>query len=83
MVIEHGCTDPAAVSAAVLADIHLDKTIEEEIRVKLGVNTYKVWKEVKLFLDHKTCQVCIKLLKYNSFPQYTHSEIISLMNKST
>ena len=63
MVIEHGCTDPAAVSAAaVLADIHFDKTIEEEIRVKLGVNTYKVWKEVKLFFDHKTCQVWIKSL---------------------
>ena len=51
MVIEHGCTDPAAVSAAVLADIHFDKTIEEEIRVKLGVNTYKVWKEVELFIS--------------------------------
>ena len=63
MLIEHGCHDPAAVTAAVLADVSHNKEVEEEIKQRLGVKTAKVWREVKLFLDTKTCQVDLKLNK--------------------
>ena len=54
---EHGCNDPAAVSAAILADLNQTREVEQEIKAKLGDDTLKVWKEVKLLLDVKTCQV--------------------------
>ena len=57
MIVDHGCHDPAAVTAAVLADVAQTKEAEAEIRQRLGAKTVKVWREVKLFLDHKTCQV--------------------------
>ena len=57
MVVEFSCNDPAAVAAAVLADINNTKENEEEIRTRLGPDTAKVWREVKIFLDNKTCKV--------------------------
>ena len=54
MIVDHGCHDPAAVTAAVLADVAQTKEAEAEIRQRLGAKTVKVWREVKLFLDHKT-----------------------------
>ena len=57
MLVEHGCHDPAAVTAAVLADVSHTREAEEEIKMRLGMKTAKVWREVKLFLDPKTCQV--------------------------
>ena len=57
MLMEHGCHDPAAVTAAVLADVSHSREAEEEIKQRLGMKTAKVWREVKLFLDPKTCQV--------------------------
>ena len=55
--MEHGCHDPAAVTAAVLADVSHSREAEEDIKQRLGIKTAKVWREVKLFLDPKTCQV--------------------------
>ena len=55
--MEHGCHDPSAVTAAVLADVSHSREAEEEIKRRLGMKTAKVWREVKLFLDPKTCQV--------------------------
>ena len=55
LVVEHMCTDPAAVGAAILADLTLNKENEQQIRSQLGVSTLKVWKEVKLFLDPRAC----------------------------
>ena len=57
MLVDHGCHDPAAVTAAILADVSHSKEAEEEIKQRLGVKTLKVWREVKLFLDPKTCLV--------------------------
>lgn len=57
MLVDHGCHDPAAVTAAILADVSHSKEAEEEIKQRLGVKTVKVWREVKLFLDPKTCLV--------------------------
>ena len=51
MLIDHRCRDPAAVVAAVLADLPNKKTIETKIEEKLGQSYSKVWKEIKLFLD--------------------------------
>ena len=59
MIVDHKCHDPAAIGAAILADVNHTKEAEEEIKRKLGAKTAKVWREVKLFLDPKTCQVCI------------------------
>ena len=56
LVVEHLCTDPAAVGAAILADLSLNKENEQQIRSQLGVSTLKVWKEVKLFLDPRACE---------------------------
>merc|ERR1711997_167472 len=50
MLVDHGCHDPAAVTAAILADVSHSKEAEEEIKQRLGVKTVKVWREVKLFL---------------------------------
>ncbi len=75
MLIEHGCHDPAAVTAAVLADVSHNKEVDEEIKQRLGVKTAKVWREVKLFLDTKTCQVDIKLNKNNK----TNKNIITTL----
>ena len=57
MLVDHGCHDPAAVTAAILADVSHSKEAEEEIKQRLGVKTVKVWREVKLFLGPKTCLV--------------------------
>ena len=57
LIVEYGCNDPAAVTAAVLADVPHSKETEQEIRLKLGEDTVKVWKEVKVLLDNKLCQV--------------------------
>ena len=57
MIVEYECNDPAAVTAAILADVPSSKDHENEIRVKLGDDTVKVWKEVKVLLDNKLCQV--------------------------
>ena len=58
MLIDHKCRDPAAVVAAILADLPNKKEIESKIEDKLGVIYVKVWKEVKLFLDPNNCEVC-------------------------
>ena len=59
MIVDHKCHDPGAIGAAVLADVIYTKEIEEEIKTKLGAKTAKVWREVKLFLDPKTCEVLL------------------------
>ena len=64
MIVDHKCHDPAAIGAAILADVTHTKEIEEEIKIKLGAKTAKVWKEVKLFLDPKTCEVYISYVAY-------------------
>ena len=60
MIIDHQCRDPAAVVGAILADLPNKKEIEEKICLSLGAIYVKVWKEVKLFLDPKNCEVCAK-----------------------
>ena len=44
MIVDHGCHDPAAVTAAVLADVAQTKEAEAEIRQRLGAKTVKVWR---------------------------------------
>ena len=67
MIVDHKCHDPAAIGAAILADVTHTKEIEEEIKIKLGAKTAKVWKEVKLFLYPKTCEVYIsQVTKYSA-----------------
>ena len=68
MLIEHQCRDPAAVVAAMLADLPNKKPIEEKIAKKLGLIYVKVWKEVKLFLDPNNCEVCASDTKFTTEP---------------
>ena len=59
MLIEFNCTDPAAIVAAILADLPDKKSIEVKIEKRLGPLCVKVWREIKLFLDPNHCEVFI------------------------
>ena len=57
MLIDFSCRDPAAVVGAMLADLPNNKEVEEKIIDMFGQDYVKVWKEVKLFLDPRKCEV--------------------------
>lgn len=57
MLVDHKCRDPAAVVAAILADLPNKKNIESKIEDKLEQSHVKVWREIKLFLDPNNCKV--------------------------
>ena len=57
LLIEFSCRDPAAVVGAMLADLPNKKDVELQILEVFGQDYVKVWKEVKLFLDPRKCEV--------------------------
>ena len=61
LLIEFSCRDPAAVVGAMLADLPDTKEVELRIKEIFGQVYIKVWKEVKLFLDPRKCEVAHNL----------------------
>ena len=57
LLIDFSCCDLAAVVGAMLADLPNTKKVELRINEVFGQDYVKVWKEVKLFLDPKQCEV--------------------------
>ena len=69
LLIEFSCRDPAAVVGAMLADLPNTKEVELTIQEIFGQVYVSVWKEVKLFLDPRKCEVShnlgIKIIIHN------------------
>ena len=59
LLTEFSCRDPIAVVSAILADLPNKKEVELKILEIFGQDYVKVWKEVKLFLDPRKCEVIL------------------------
>ena len=57
LLTEFSCRDPVAVVCSVLADLPNKKEVELKIVEMFGQDYARVWKEVKLFLDPRKCEV--------------------------
>ena len=61
LLTEFSCHSPPAVLGAMLADLPNLKEVELKILQMFGEQSMKVWKEVKLFLDPKKCEVAFSI----------------------
>ena len=57
LLVEYSCRDPTTVVGAILADLPSEKEVELKILDTFGQQYLMVWKEIKLFLDPKKCEV--------------------------